>query len=279
MNISAYLTKRKLALDSKTLKVHESILKHFEEVTGSHDREPTLEDVERYILLAMDESAMGKIGKKPIKKTTLANNLRVVKQYFIAMRLPDRDDLHDIFLMMRPRVRQDDYRRAVLTEKEVRKVIAKSRPPYDIAFVLGYCHCRRITEILMLRGTDVHRTHITYNILKKGDTVRRDVPLDLIPDQYRDRLLDMAGKNVRVVPRTKEAVEYAFRRALKEARINKPATFHSLRHSIICHLLDRGVPARVVKDQLSFHESIDIIYRIYGRIPSESEFRIGIDWI
>jgi len=150
MQIEEYVKKRKLALGEHTLKVHESVLRHFELVTGCYGREPTLEDVEYYIVNAMDENFMQELGKQPLKKTTLAAYLNVIKQYFRAMRLLERDELHDLFLMMRPKVRQEDYRRTILTEEEVSRVLRHADEPYDLAFALGYCCCRRLGEILMI---------------------------------------------------------------------------------------------------------------------------------
>jgi len=104
--------------------------------------------------------------------------------------------------------------------------------------------------------------------------------MDLLPERWRERLLEYRGKGGYVIGVTARAVEYGFKRALERADVDKDARVHDLRHCIIVHLLDRGVSARVIKDQLSFHESIEMIYRIYGRIPQEAEFRIPrVGWV
>lgn len=283
MDVDRYLEKRKLALSKETLKVHSSVLSTFEVVTGCFDREPTLNDVEEFILRAMDEEFMLGIGRKPVKKTTLSYYLTVVKQYFRAMRLEGLEEFHDLMLVMKPRVRQEDYRRAVLTEEEVRELLKVAEEPYGLAFALGYCCCRRLSEVLMLKGGDVHKTHITFNILKKKDRVVRDLPVTLLPERWREELFRVkkkVGSEGRVIDRSIRAVEYAFQKYKSIAGIEKPARFHDLRHSIIVHLLDRGVSARIIKDQLSFHENVDIIYRIYGRVPAEAEFKVpAVEWV
>jgi len=276
MQIEEYARKRKHALKPTTLKVHVSVLRTFQAITGCNDREPSLRDVEYFIVNAMDQD----FTEEPLRKTSMVNYLSVIKQYFRLMRLPERDDLHDLYLMMKPSVRQEDYRRVILTEDEVARILGTGNDPYVLACALGYCMCRRVSEVLMLKGTDVKDDQVVFNILKKKEAIKRSLPLGLLPERWRERLLEYKGKRDRVIPVVARTVEYAFKRILKKAGIKKDARFHDLRHSVICHMLDRGVSARVIKDQLSFHENIEIIYKIYGRIPEEAEFQIPrIDWV
>jgi len=260
--------------------MHSSALRTFQLVTGCFGREPTIEDVEYFVQASMQAELMHELGREALKKTSIAKYLQVVRTYFKAMRLRQMEELEDIYALIRPVVRTEDYRRVILSEKEVERLLEAARTPYDLAFAIGYCFCRRLSEVLMLKGSDVRDNSVTFNVLKKKETIRKDLPLELLPEEWRQRLLQFRGKKGYVIGLTARSIEYAFKRSLKEARIKKDACFHSLRHSIICHLLDRGVSARTIKDQLSFHENIEMIYRIYGRIPEEAEFRIPrISWI
>jgi len=267
MQILDYLRKRGKRLAPATHRMHGSVLRAFEAWVGCYDREPTVEDVEEFIV------------DSPVKNTSLKTYLSVIKQYFRVMRLPDRDDLSDVYDEMAPAISQDDFRRNVLTKREIEKVVDKLDGLVDLACVLGYVYCRRMGEVLGLTGGDIHTKNITFNISKKAGTDRVDLPLDMMSDFWREKLLERNGKD-RVIPYTSQAIRYKFRKALKAAGIKKDARFHDLRHSRICHLLDDGVSARYIQAQLSYHARLATIYDIYGRVPSEATFEIpAVEWL
>ena len=258
MRIEEYERKRRYALKPRTLKSHISILRTFERVTGCYDREPTLEDVDRFIDVFEDYG---------LKHTSVARYLSVVKQYlklFNPSIVPEVDRLLEI---RRPVVTQRDYRSVHLSKDDIREILRRLDEPYDLIIATMYCFCRRLGEVLALTKNDISRDTVTFYIFKKKDLVRVEMPMYLLPEYWQQKLFSyLEGvKGRKVFPLTARAVEYQFKRVA--TAIGKPdAKPHDIRHARIRHAIDDGVDPVIVRDTLSFHERLSTVTDIYGRI-------------
>ena len=258
MRIDEYVVKRKYALKPRTLKSHVSMLRTFEKITGCEDREPTLEDINHFL------DTFESYG---LKHTSVPRYLDVVKQYLKLFNPTIVPEVERLLEIRRPKVSLRDYRSVHLSKDDVREILSRLYEPYDLVIATMYCFCRRLGEVLALTKSDIRRDSIIFHIFKRKDVMRVEMPADLMPGYWRQRLFSYLErvKGPKVFPMTEMAVEYQFKRVV--TAMGKPdAKPHDIRHARIRHALDDGVDPIIVRDTLSFHERLSTLTDIYGRI-------------
>ncbi|MBU1701433.1 MAG: site-specific integrase [Candidatus Eisenbacteria bacterium] len=159
---------------------------------------------------------------------------------------------------------------SVLSEDELRAVFKAAEIEYKGIFEFIYLTGRRKREVLDLTAeqVDFHGKAIRLTASKSLRLV--SVPLiepamEIIQERY-------GSANPWIFPSPRTGMPYAdirkpWRRALREARIEKPYTIHHLRHSCASHLLFKTGDLRLVQQMLG-HRSIQTTTR-YARLNIE----------
>lgn len=142
----------------------------------------------------------------------------------------------------------------VLSRKEIKVILDVTRnPKHKLLISLAYGAGLRVSEILNLKVMDIDPDELTIHLKQsKGKKDRITIiPKKLqneikfyIGSKKRDDYLFLSERGHKLAMRT---VQKIFTNAVKKAKINKDATFHSLRHSFATHLLENGVDVRYVQ--------------------------------
>jgi site-specific recombinase XerD len=145
----------------------------------------------------------------------------------------------------------------ILSLVEVRQILGRIRlPRYKVCLTTIYSCGLRLQEGTHLQVADIDSARLMIHVRHGKGAKDRYVPLPqhtlellrdywkthrnpllLFPAEGRDHI-DLAKSNE---PLSKSSVQQAFRAALKDSRLNKRASVHTLRHSWATHLLEAGV--------------------------------------
>lgn len=145
----------------------------------------------------------------------------------------------------------------VLSYNEILQLInSYTNKKHKLIIALAYGAGLRISEVqnLCVSDIDFQREHIHLKDAK-GQKDR----LTLLPNKLIQFLFDIAkfkNPNEKLFLSNREQIyttttlQKIFRQGLKRAQIQKPATFHSLRHSFATHLLENGTDIRFIQELL-----------------------------
>lgn len=150
----------------------------------------------------------------------------------------------------------------ILSRTEIGKIIrATENPKYRLMISLGYACGLRISEVVGLKVGDLDIDELVVHIKEaKGKKDR----ISVLPKKLQNDLRNfVAGKSTDELVFTSNrggelsttSLQKMFRKSLEKSRINKNATFHSLRHSFATHLLENGTDVRYVQELLG-HSNI-----------------------
>ena len=145
----------------------------------------------------------------------------------------------------------------VLSRAEINKVIkATDNPKYKLIISLSYACGLRVSEVVSLKVADLDIDELVLHIKgAKGKKDRISVLSEKLQNDLRNVIADKSRADFIFVSNrggklTTTSLQKMFRKSLEKAKINKPATFHSLRHSFATHLLENGTDVRYVQELL-----------------------------
>jgi integrase/recombinase XerD len=154
----------------------------------------------------------------------------------------------------------------ILSLAEVRQILGRIRLlRYQVCLTTIYSCGLRLQEGTHLQVADIDSARLMIHVRHGKGAKDRYVPLPertlqllrqywrthrnpllLFPAEGRDHI-DLAQATQ---PMSKSSVQDAFHSALKESRLNKRASVHTLRHSWATHLLEAGVNLRLIQEWL-----------------------------
>ena len=159
------------------------------------------------------------------------------------------------FDLVRPAKRQKLP--VVLSQAEVRTILGAIRTPVvRMALRLIYVCGLRVSEAAQMRPGDIDRERrlvwVRYGKGGKDRAIPLSVKmLDALEEyrqRYRCRSWLFSGKSGG--PLSVSALQRAFSDAVRQSKVEKRASVHTLRHSFATHLLEYGVDLRVIQELL-----------------------------
>lgn len=180
----------------------------------------------------------------------------------------------DIRIFERPKGKRNLPK--VMSKSEIIKLFNTTHnEKHKTAMMLAYSAGLRVSEVAKLRKTDfsLEDKLIHVNDSKGGKsriTLLSNTMITQLKKYYslyhpHDYIFETDYKNKHLSVRS---LQKAFSKNRDKAQIEKPYTFHSLRHSFATHLLDNGTDLRIIQELLG-HSSV-VTTEIYTHVSKRT---------
>ena len=154
-----------------------------------------------------------------------------------------------------PRPRREKHLPSVLSKEEIIRIINVTKNlKHQTIIMLGYSAGLRVGEVLSLKPADIDSQRMQINIRQaKGNKDRNVVLADLILVQLRKYWKTYKPQTYLFEgyygghQYSASSIQTLFKRSAKLAGINRPVSFHTLRHSYATHLLEDGVELIIIQ--------------------------------
>ncbi len=255
---------RKLA--PKTREAYIRAVSRFAKYLGRSPDTATAEDLRGYQLHLVDS------GTSPITLNATITGLKFLFDVTLG---------HGDVLAKMQSVRVPHKIPVVLNKQEVARLIAcAGNIKHQTALALAYGTGLRANEVISLRVTDIDSQRMTLRVEqgKGGKDRYAMIPLVLLERlrvwwrvaRAQGKMLDggwlFPGLNP-INPLTARQLNRAIHEAATLAKIDKPVSMHTLRHSFATHLLEQKVDIRVIQVMLG-HKKLETT-ALYTQVATE----------
>lgn len=194
-----------------------------------------------------------------------------LNQYHAAYKLYKTKILRENYISNFPYVKRHKRLPIVLSKDEIEKIIdVIENSKHKLLISLAYGAGLRVSEAINVKVADLDLTGLRMIVREgKGNKDRITLLSEKIISTLSEMIVgkekgDYVFESVRGGKLTSRTAQVIFERALRRAKINKNATFHSLRHSFATHLLENGIDVRYIQELLG-HANISTT-QIYTKV-------------
>lgn len=216
-----------------------------------------------------------KVRRFLLEKQDKGKSSQTVNLYLNAIKFFYRDILKSAEKIDLKFAKRSNKLPVILSRAEIEEILNQIKnKKHKLMIALAYGAGLRISEVINLRVRDMDFEELTLHLKEaKGKKDR----ITILPEKLKNDLLNLttskknqdyvfeSNRGGKLNTRSAQAV---FEHVLKNAKIKKPATFHSLRHSFATHLLENGVDVRYVQELLG-HANIRTT-QVYTKVTNPS---------
>lgn len=249
-----------------TIKTYKTYMKSFVEAFNDCNLETiTTREINDYLL--------NLIHTKQISHSQQNQRINAIKFYYEQV-LGNRREYYNL-----NRPKKEKKLPNILTVEEVELILKHCKNlKHKCILMTLYSGGLRRSELINLKISDIDSKRMLIRISqskgnKDRNTLLSEKLLMLLRDYYKfykpkHWLFEGQGGG----PYSATSIANIFKKALKEARIDKHATPHTLRHSFATHLLEQGINLRYIQEILG-HSSIKTT-QIYTHVSSDQLTKI-----
>jgi integrase/recombinase XerD len=264
MNLQELLQKIKDELklrnySPRTIESYLSCLAEYFKYIKNIKREPDISIIKKYLLEKQDRKQSSQ---------TINLHLQAIK-YFYREIMKSKTDIDIKFAKTASKLP------VVLSKNEIEKIINSIKnKKHQLLIALSYGAGFRVSEAINLKVRDININELSIHL--KGAKGNKD-RITIFPEKLKNDIINISAgrkaddyffKSNRDGKLTERTAQKVFENALNNAKIEKDATFHSLRHSFATHLLENGVDVRFVQELLG-HANIRTT-QIYTKVTNPS---------
>jgi integrase/recombinase XerD len=234
---------------SKTRKVYLGQIRRFLQNTGLDVNCINAIDIKKYILSMIDEKEMSH---------TYVNQAISSLKFYGEEILGRKDLISNI-----PRPQKENKLPEILSQQEVGRILNSTENfKHRAILFLVYSAGLRVGEVVSLNINDIDEERMLIHVKQgKGKKDRYTVlskvaleELKIYMKKYRpEKWLFQGGNDIGHL--TERSAQKVFEKACFNAKINKPVSIHSLRHSFATHLLEGGTDLRYIQELLGHSSS------------------------